>query len=93
MEQVHLAPPVGMVRGEIHYKCMATGQGVTSMRQRRYIMDKHDLCDLSDFNVHKYVEKNNAKREKLRAEAEAAMQECTTLPTGQTIHDFTPETA
>lgn len=33
---------------DVNYKCNITGQVVQSMRQRQYIMDKHDMVDARD---------------------------------------------
>lgn len=46
--QVILRPPMGYVRPDTHYKCPVTNEGVTSQRQRRNIMAKHDLIDAND---------------------------------------------
>lgn len=33
---------------DVNYRCQVTGQAVQSMRQRKYIMEKHDLVDARD---------------------------------------------
>jgi hypothetical protein len=40
------------VASEESYQCVATGQKVTSSRQRRYILDKHELADVREFGDH-----------------------------------------
>lgn len=36
---------------DVNYRCVATGQEVTSQRQRKQIMAKHDLADARDFDI------------------------------------------
>lgn len=33
---------------DVSYQCPITGQAVTSMRQRKYIMEKNDMVDARD---------------------------------------------
>ena len=35
----------------LHYKCVATGQNITSAKQRREIMVRNGLSDAREFNV------------------------------------------
>lgn len=40
--------PMGFVDREIHYECVATGEKVTSRRQRNEIMARENLVDAND---------------------------------------------
>lgn len=42
---VILTAPKGFVQSDIAYKCVATGETITSRRQRREVMKRHDLVD------------------------------------------------
>jgi len=36
---------------DVNYRCMATGQPVTSARQRKRILDEHGLADAREFGT------------------------------------------
>lgn len=62
-----IQPTYGYVQSECHYKCPATGQSVTSWKQRRETFARHGLNDASDYNVEKEI----AKARKKKADSEA----------------------
>lgn len=47
--KIVIQPVMGVVAGDVHYKCPVTGKEVTSMRQRRNIMAEKNLVDANDF--------------------------------------------
>lgn len=51
--------PLGFVEREVRYRCPVTGQGVTSMRQRKDIMAREGLVDANDFEPLKKVARKN----------------------------------
>lgn len=77
----------GFVPGgvDVSYKCTVTGEVVQSMRQRRYIMEKHDLVDARE--VHGSIKKKIQREQAEIAEAQAeiakipdAVKQAATLP-------------
>ena len=52
--------PMGHVQPEAHYVCPATGQQVTSWRQRRNLFAQHDLMDANE------VDQAHAKKARLK---------------------------
>lgn len=48
-QAIRIQPVMGFVQPDVHYKCVVTGQGVTSHRQRRNIMAEKNLIDANDF--------------------------------------------
>ena len=63
----------GFVAGgiDIDYRCTVTGEAVQSMRQRKYIMEKHDLVDARE--VHGAVHRKLAAEQQEMAAAKAEM--------------------
>lgn len=47
---IKIQPVMGSVQGECHYRCPATGQLVTSWKQRNEIFKRHNLMDARDMN-------------------------------------------
>ena len=67
-------PPVrGIVQETAHYVCPATGERVTSWRQRRNIMAKHDLVDARDINN---ADARKKRRDNKRMKLEKAREAC-----------------
>ena len=73
MAQVFLTPPVGFVDNMDAYRSPATGEVITSRRQRRYEMEKNDLIDANDFA--KSYEQRKAEKERNQAEIAAIKAE------------------
>lgn len=46
-----LSAPMVQVPGglDVRYQCQVSGENVTSMRRRKYLMDKHGLADARDY--------------------------------------------
>lgn len=60
---IKLSPNIGYVQGDCHYTCPVTRQQVTTNRQRRNIMARHNLIDANDFPLTpKVVEKAEARK-------------------------------
>lgn len=70
---MQICPVRGNVQQDAHYVCPATGEKVTSWRQRRNIMAKHDLVDARDINT---PEARRKRREAKRAKLERAKAAC-----------------
>ena len=87
MVQVHKSAPFGAVQMEARYRCPATGEGVTSWKQRREIMRRHNLVDLSDAPAAKQREREAKKWAEIRRLANAPVNE---LPKGYKAEDFLP---
>lgn len=87
MEQFHAKAPHGSVQMEARYRCPATGEGVTSWKQRREIMRRHNLVDLSDAPAAKQREREAKKWAEIRRLANAPVNE---LPKGYKAEDFLP---
>ena len=49
MQQVFTTPRMGSVQQECHYVCPATGERITSWRQRANNFAKNNLMDANDF--------------------------------------------
>ncbi len=86
MTQIHTSAPYGSVRMEAHYRCPATGQGVTTWKQRREIMARHNLVDVSDMPASKVIEQEDKKWAAIRKKA----AELPGLPPGTKPEDFLP---
>ena len=56
--------PMGHVQPEAHYVCPATGEKVTSWRQRKNTFAKYDLIDANDFDQEDAKKKRLAKKAK-----------------------------
>jgi putative FmdB family regulatory protein len=87
MEQFHTRAPMGTVQAETHYLCPATGQQITSRKQRLETFRKHNLADVSDMSSAKQYERDKRKWEGIRKLANAPINE---LPTGYKAEDFLP---
>lgn len=83
--QIRIMPVMGMVRAEAHYICPATGEKVTTRRQRQYLFDKHGLADYND--IGDPIEKELKRVAKVK---ELASTPHTELPPGTKIEDFLP---
>lgn len=57
--------PMAHVQPEAHYVCPATGEQVTSWRQRKNLFAKHDLIDANDFDQ-EYAKKQRLKKKEER---------------------------
>lgn len=73
MNIVILKAPMGFVDNMEAYKCVATGEVITSRRQRRYVMEKGDYIDANDFK--KTPEQRRAEKAKKQAELKAIRDE------------------
>ncbi len=65
--------PMVTVQAEAHYVCPATGEKVTSWRQRRNIFAKHRLRDANDHPPEQVIRDENRKWDKIRERAKAAV--------------------
>lgn len=72
---VKIQPVIGYVQRDCHYKCPATGQMVTSNRQRKNIMREHNLIDANDFPPSKEFFEKEERRMKDKAELAAKLKE------------------
>lgn len=68
-----ISPVRGNVQETCHYVCPATGQGITSWRQRRNVMAENNLVDARDISNATEREK---RRQKKRVALEKALREC-----------------
>ena len=84
MQIVHLTPPMGNVQCEAHYVCPATGERITSHRQRRNNFARHGLMDANDFTPEFCERRDTKKWERIRALAAEANRDNTA---GVTLHD------
>jgi putative FmdB family regulatory protein len=50
MGKLILTPPRGFVTANLDYRCVATGQNVSSWAQRNRIMDEHELMDVRELD-------------------------------------------
>ena len=87
MEQFHSRAPMGSVQAETHYLCPATGQKVTTRKQRLETFRKHGLADVSDMSSAKQYERDKRKWEGIR---KLASQPINDLPSGYKPEDFLP---
>lgn len=85
MQQVFTTPRMGSVQQECRYVCPATGERITSWRQRANNFAKNNLMDANDFSP-AYLEKRDAK--KWGAIREKVKQYEATLPKGVDLSDF-----
>jgi len=60
--------PYGYVEREIHYVCPVTNEGVTTRKQRQYIMESQDLIDAND------VASTSAQRKAAKAKKQAEIK-------------------
>ena len=67
-KQVIRTAPRGYVDNMTEYECPVTHQGVTTRRQRDYIMQSNDLVDANDFH------RTSAQRKAAKAEKDAEIQ-------------------
>lgn len=75
-----IQPPLSAsVQAEAHYICPATGEKVTSRRQRKYLFEKHGLIDADDVNPGLKRAQDNLHA----ADKEAARQAVAGLTEGQ----------
>jgi hypothetical protein len=66
--QFVLQPVYGHVKMECHYQCPATGQNVTTWKQRKELFAKHNLSDAaSDMTAEQVI--SQAKRKKAENDA------------------------
>lgn len=87
MRQVFTVAPMGRVQQECHYVCPATGERITSWRQRANNFARHGLMDANDFTP-EYLQKRDEKKwEGIR---ELARQNEATLPKGVDLGEFAP---
>lgn len=85
MQQVFTKAPMGSVQQECRYVCPATGERITSWRQRANNFAKNGLMDANDFSP-AYLEKRDAK--KWGAIRETVKEYEATLPKGVDLNDF-----
>lgn len=69
---MQFTPVRGSVQQDAHYVCPATGEQVTSWRQRRETFARHGLIDARDMDKSYREQKTKAKRDRL----EKALREC-----------------
>ena len=68
MQLAILSAPAAKIQPEAHYLCPATGEEVTSWRQRNNLMAKHDLVQADpdrDAEIHKRTVAKKKKRDEL----------------------------
>lgn len=58
--------PYGYVTMDIRYRCPVTKQGVTSLRQRNDILDRHNLMDANDFVTDAAIARTQKKHDDLQ---------------------------
>ena len=59
--RIKIQPVMGSVQGECHYRCPATGQMVTSWKQREEIFAKYNLMDARD-HTPEFVKRESDRR-------------------------------
>lgn len=87
MVQIHKAAPYGAVQMEARYVCPATGQKITTWKQRHETFRRHNLADVSDMSSSKWYERESKKWAEIKRLASAPMNE---LPPGHKADDFLP---
>ena len=89
MVQIHKSAPFGAVQMEARYVCPATGQKITTWKQRKETFARHNLCDVSDMNSSTWYAKEKKKWDRFK---ELAAQPVNELPQGYQPEHFLPAT-
>lgn len=71
---MQISPVRGVVQKDANYVCPATGEQVTSYRQRRNLFAKHNLMDARDFDKSHREKRSQAKRLRLQKALEICPQ-------------------
>lgn len=71
MDIIIKVAPQGYVQREVYYKCPVTNKEVTTMRDRKYIMESEGLVDANDFDPLKKVAQKNKERAEQKAYVES----------------------
>lgn len=90
MRKVILTAPLGAVQRECHYVCPATGERITSWRQRANNFARNGLMDANDFTPEYTERKDRKKWEKIRSLAKLNED---TLPKGVNLDELAPPLA
>lgn len=72
---MQISPVRGSVQPDAHYVCPASGERVTSHRQRRETFAKHGLMDARDFDKSWRQQQTDEKRRRLQKSLELCPQE------------------
>jgi putative FmdB family regulatory protein len=87
MEQFHSRAPMAAVQAETHYLCPASGEKITTRKQRMESFRKYNLADVSDMSSERQHEREKKKWKAIRESANSGLN---ALPDGYKPDDFLP---